>query len=192
MNQDKKTKHIVLFLTLQTVLIDFDKIDNLKFNQILDDFYTDFKTLLIDFAVGRSLHVKEGVIITWDLQSGVSNLNCLRLPIAFQQLINTKSNYYHSRYGLTPKMCAVENIYEFEDVEWQWREKAHIKEHLSELITLSNLSKASGKPFLVSGNVTAAFKKANNFQKVALEFNEIPTEDLPISVYSVEPIKHQQ
>lgn len=187
-----KKKHVVLFLTLQTSLIDFDKIDNLKFNQIIEDFFSDFNTLLIDFEVAKSLSVKEGIIISWEIRTGISNLNCLRLPVAFQQLINTKSNYYHSKYGLTPKMCAVEEIFELEDVEFQWREKAHLKKHLSELITLSNLSKASGKPFLVSDKVSEACKAENHFSKMMLEFIEIPTEDLPIAVYSVETTTSQK
>ncbi|MFC2136140.1 hypothetical protein ACFLR4_00740 [Bacteroidota bacterium] len=176
-------KHIALYLVMQDK---FDKSDNPKFNQIFEDFFNDFQTLLKEFEVEKSLRVKDGIIITWPLKNGVCKLNCLSLPIAFQQLINTKSNYYHSKYGLTPKMSAVENIYEFEDIDSQRKEKSNLKKHLPELITLSNLSKASGKPFLVSGELKSLCEADEHFNDMSIKHVKLPAEDLTISIFSLE------
>ena len=179
-------KRVVLFLTMQTSSIDSYKIDNTKLNQISEDFLNDFQSLLKEFEVEKYLRLRDGIVVIWQLSKGFNELNCLRLPVNFQQLINTKSNYYHSRYGFTPKISAVENIYEFDNVDLLMKEKSGFKKHLSDLITLSDLSKASGKRFLISGGLKSLCEAEKHFEKTVIEFIEIPAEELPFSIFSLE------
>lgn len=100
---------IVMFLDLKDSTTYAERLGHLEFGSLIQDCFIDM-SVVTNFEAQFYQYVGDESILLWDVSDGVENGNCLQAYFAFSHRLEERSDYYQSRYGLTPEFKAGVNI----------------------------------------------------------------------------------
>jgi adenylate cyclase len=100
---------IVMFLDLKSSTAIAEKLGHIQVSQLIQDCFTDL-TIVRDYKAEIYQYVGDEVILTWSMADGLENLNCLKAYFEFQDLLDSRSEYYIKKYGVVPFFKAGLNV----------------------------------------------------------------------------------
>lgn len=102
----KVEKKILMFLDISNSTTIAEKIGMYKFSSLLQDFFRDIDEAVINSLGTIYQFVGDEVIITWDINDGVNNYNCVKFFFDAKKLVNNQKQGYVSKFGLHPEFKA--------------------------------------------------------------------------------------
>lgn len=102
----KEEVRIFMFLDLRSSTAYAEELGHLKYSQLIRDCFYDLTDLVIKRNASIYQYVGDEVILTWDLDKGIENNNCLNTFFDFDKAITDKSEYYKNNYGIVPEFKA--------------------------------------------------------------------------------------
>jgi len=98
----KEEKRIFLFLDLKSSTAIAEKLEHLKYSQLIQDCFYDLNEIAPNFKAEIYQYVGDEAVISWPFNTGIANNNCIALFFTFTQKLESKKEYYITKYGVFP------------------------------------------------------------------------------------------
>ncbi|MCB0570241.1 MAG: adenylate/guanylate cyclase domain-containing protein [Phaeodactylibacter sp.] len=98
----RQEERIFMFLDLKSSTTIAEKIGSRHFFELLREIFRDITEPIIDSLGEIYQYVGDEVIITWTVDNGMKDNNCLDCFFRIEKLIEEKSAYYLKQYGHVP------------------------------------------------------------------------------------------
>lgn len=102
-------ERIFLFLDLKSSTTHAEKLGNLKFSSLIKDCFDEMNFLVDQFDAEIYQYVGDEIVLTWEMDKGLTHLNFIQLFFAFRKALLQRKEYYLSKYGLVPEFKAGAN-----------------------------------------------------------------------------------
>jgi len=93
---------IFMFLDMKDSTTHAETLGHIKFSTLIQDSLNDLTEAIIEHKVEVYKYVGDEAILTWELEDGFENANCLQVYYSFQEILNKKKVYYEQQYGFVP------------------------------------------------------------------------------------------
>ena len=105
-HRPKEEVRIFMFLDLKSSTAYAEEHGHLKYSQLIRDCFYDLSDVVIKRDASIYQYVGDEVVLTWDLEKGIKNNNCLNTFFDFDKVLKKKSDYYKEKYRTTPEFKA--------------------------------------------------------------------------------------
>jgi adenylate cyclase len=99
----KEENRIFMFLDLKSSTTTAEKLGHLKYSQFIQDCFNDLTMVVLHYKADIYQYVGDEVVLTWEKNDGIENLNCIKVFFSFEQVIQAKKNIYQEKYGIVPE-----------------------------------------------------------------------------------------
>jgi adenylate cyclase len=106
----REEDRIFLFLDMKSSTQHVEQLGNLKYSQLIQDCFVDLTDSLIRQEVEIYQYIGDEAVMTWKVNDGVRNANCIRVYFDFMNTLELKKDYYQNKYGLQPFFKAGVNV----------------------------------------------------------------------------------
>lgn len=98
-NQEER---IFMFLDMNDSTPIAERLGHVKYFEFLRDYFDDMSDSIIECSGEVYQYVGDEIVISWELQSGLKNENCLRCYYMIDQALKAEKEKYLERYGVLP------------------------------------------------------------------------------------------
>ncbi len=184
----KSEERIFLFLDLKSSTGIAEELGHIKFSRLLQDCYRDLSDFIISCRAQVYQYVGDEVVLTWKVQDGIQDLNCINVFFQFQQKLLNKKHYYISKYGIIPVFkAAVHSGYV--TVAEVGVVKSEIAYHGDVINTTARIEKQCNhlhQHVLISGDLEQKIRdRLNGYKTTGIGEILLEGKHHPIQVYSV-------
>lgn len=102
----KEEIRIFMFLDLKSSTSIAEALGNVKYYEFINDFFYDITDAIIETKGEIYQYVGDEIVISWKMETGIENSNCLNSFFNIQNEIKKKSEKYESKYGVVPSFKA--------------------------------------------------------------------------------------
>lgn len=163
-------QRIVLFMDLKSSTTITEKLGNEIYLEFMSEVFSDMTEAIIETRAEIYKYVGDEVILTWSLSQGLSNANCLRLPVLVERFFSEHATSYQKRFGHVPQFRTGIHLGELVigEVGVLKREIALIGDVMNTTARIAAYSRECGKNLLISGTLMTALEQINSFEVMAL------------------------
>ncbi len=97
----REVERIFMFLDLQSSTTIAERLGHIKYSMMIQDCFNDLG-VVVENEAEIYQYVGDEVILTWKLQDGLRNQNCLNAYYNFKQQLDKKQEYYLQKYNCNP------------------------------------------------------------------------------------------
>ncbi len=105
----KEEVRIFMFLDMKDSTTHAEKLGHVKFGSLVQDCFSDL-TVIENRQAEVYQYVGDEVIIYWEVEKGLKNLNCIHAYFDFKQQLESRASYYLEKYGVVPGFKAGMNL----------------------------------------------------------------------------------
>jgi len=109
-HRPKEDKRIFMFMDLKSSTTYAEKLGHIKYSQLIQDCFYDLTDIVLTYEAQIYQYVGDEVVLSWDVDKGLNHQNCLKTFFAYDNLLQSKSEYYQKKYGVIPKFKAGLNL----------------------------------------------------------------------------------
>lgn len=97
----REEERIFMFLDLQSSTTHAEKLGHIKYSMMIQDCFNDLG-VVVENEAEIYQYVGDEVILTWNLQDGLKNQNCISAYFNFINELSNKQDYYLQKYHCKP------------------------------------------------------------------------------------------
>lgn len=168
-HRPREEERIFMFLDLRGSTALGESLGNLKFSSLIQEFFVDLTTPVVESKGEVSHYIGDEAVITWKVRSGLENANCVRLFFRMQDEINARAAHYRAKYGVVPSFKAGLHVGKVVACEVGYL-KSEVVYHGDVLNTASRIQSLCGDlgaDLLLSGELAACLPFVPDLQWVA-------------------------
>ncbi len=98
----REEQRIFMFLDLKSSTTLAEKLGHIKFSRLIQDCFADLTPAIRKHHVEIYQYVGDEAILSWTVEAGLENNNCIHCYFSFMEELATKSDYYQRAYGIQP------------------------------------------------------------------------------------------
>jgi adenylate cyclase len=102
----KEEVRIFMFMDLKSSTSYAEEYGHIKYSYLIQDCFYDLADIVYKRCAKVYQYVGDEVILTWKIDSGIENCNCIQTFFDFDRVIKKKENFYLDKYGLIPEFKA--------------------------------------------------------------------------------------
>ena len=102
----KEEVRIFMFLDLNSSTTIAEKLGNVKFFNLLNDFFRDITNDILIYGGDILDYVGDEIIVSWSLKAGLDNSYCIKCYYAIEESIESLGEDYERKYGIKPSFKA--------------------------------------------------------------------------------------
>lgn len=99
-------QRIFMFLDIKSSTSIAEKLGHQTYFSFLQEFFADITNPVLDSAGRIYQYVGDEVVLSWDMQSGIKNRNCLNCFFRIEDEISQVRQKYLEKYGIVPQFKA--------------------------------------------------------------------------------------
>ncbi|MGB3074149.1 MAG: adenylate/guanylate cyclase domain-containing protein [Chitinophagales bacterium] len=184
----QQENRIFLFLDLRSSTTYAEKIGHVLFSELIQDCFYDLAKQVEKFQAEICLYVGDEAVITWKLKNGLLNNNCLRITLAYNEQLQSRSEHYKIKYGMVPEFKGGLNaglvmVAEVGEIK---KEITYHGDVVNTASRIQNLCNQYGKNLLISEQLKNQLPPANDLQFELIGSLELKGKKELVSIFSVE------
>lgn len=183
----REEDRIFMFLDLKSSTTIAEKLGHFKFSRLIQDCFYDLTDVVKNYNAEIYQYVGDEAVITWKLEDGLADDNCIHFYFAYKEQLLKRTKYYEKNYGLLPQFkaginCGKVTVAEVGEVK---TEIAYHGDVLNTSARIQSMCNEFGKELLIS-----------EFLKDELDLNGFNINNMgeimlkgkiePVTIYSVE------
>lgn len=102
----KEELRIFMFLDIRSSTTIAEKLGHVKYFSFLNEFFYDVTDPIILHRGEIYQYVGDELVVTWKIEKGIEDTNCIDCFFSIQETIENKSNIYMNKYGIIPSFKA--------------------------------------------------------------------------------------
>jgi len=99
-------ERIFMFLDMKSSTTIAEKLGHLKYYQLLNDYYADLTKAILDTSGEIYQYVGDEVVVSWLIDKGLHNSNCLECFFLSKEIFKESSESYFRKYNVVPEFKA--------------------------------------------------------------------------------------
>lgn len=105
LRKPREEELIFMFIDMTSSTTIAEKLGHKKFSYLVQDVFADL-SVIYNYGGHIYNYVGDGAIISWSVNRGTRNNDCLNAFFAFQRVVNKRRRAYNRKYGLVPEFKA--------------------------------------------------------------------------------------
>lgn len=97
---------IFMFLDMKSSTTIAEKLGHKKHYELINEYYGDMTEAIVRTEGSIYQYVGDEIVVSWKLEKGLKNWNCLQCFFLIEKSIEDKSEHYQKKYGVVPKFKA--------------------------------------------------------------------------------------
>jgi len=99
-------ERIFMFLDMKSSTTIAEKIGHVKYFEMLSQYYSDLSDPIIEYRGEVYQYVGDEIVVSWKLNNGLQDNNCLKCFFAMKDSIKDRSEKYQSKFQILPSFKA--------------------------------------------------------------------------------------
>lgn len=151
----KEDNRIFMFLDLKSSTTIAERLGHQKYSELIQSCFHEVSDLVFRYRARVYQYVGDEIVLSWSIEDGLYQQNCLRFFYTYRDKLNSKKDYYESNFGQVPQFKAgiemgVVMVAEVGDIK---REIAYHGDVLNTAARIQGRCNEFGQEVLVSENV---------------------------------------
>ena len=186
-HQPKVENRIFLFMDLKASTTIAEKLGHIKYSQLIQDCYFDLTDIVLKYQAEIYQYVGDEVILTWKIENGLRDNNCLNVFFAFDKFLKNRRKYYLAKYGITPEFKAGLNIGEVTvaEVGEIKKELAYHGDVLNTAARIQGKCNELQRRFLISESMKIQLETLSEFGFELIDNVQLKGKEKSINIYDV-------
>ena len=97
---------IFMFLDLKSSTTYAEELGHIRYSRLIQDCFYDLTEVVTKREAQIYQYVGDEIVLTWSIERGLRNLNCLNTYYDYDNVLREKRDYYMEKYGLLPEFKA--------------------------------------------------------------------------------------
>ncbi len=93
---------IFMFLDMKSSTTIAEKIGHKKHYELINEYYGDMTKAIVRTEGSIYQYVGDEIVVSWKLEKGLKNWNCLQCFFLIENSIDLRSEHYQNKYGIVP------------------------------------------------------------------------------------------
>jgi adenylate cyclase len=190
-NRPREEDRIFMFLDLNSSTELAETLGNKRVSRLIQECFNDLASISLEYRAQTYQYVGDEVVLTWLSDSGYKDDRCLEIYFAFQQLLQSRSKFYMSRFGIVPEFkCALHGGLVVSTQVGQL--KVEIAFHGDVVNTTARMLEKChhfNESFIVSETVYNKLGKNKNFNFKNLGTADLRGKSEQLDLFAVKPVK---
>jgi len=106
----KVEERIFMFLDMKSSTTYAERLGHIKYSKLIQDCFYYLTDVVIERRVEIYHYVGDEAILTWRVESGLEDANCIRAYFDFARILEGKEAYFFEHYSICPEFKAGVNI----------------------------------------------------------------------------------
>lgn len=102
----REVERVLMFIDLKSSTTIAEELGHLRYSQFIQDCFFYLNRIVNKYDAEIYQYVGDEAVLSWKLNKGVRNLNCLNLFFEYDTKIKKHSKYYIKKYGVVPEFKA--------------------------------------------------------------------------------------
>lgn len=102
----REEERIFMFVDIKSSTTIAERLGHIRFFDLLNDFFRDITNSIIYTSGEVYQYVGDEIVLSWKMEHGIHNANCIRCFYSMQEAIQKKSAKYLDAYGVLPEFKA--------------------------------------------------------------------------------------
>jgi len=181
----REEERIFMFLDLRSSTSLAETLGHVEYSELIQDCFNDLG-VVAEYEARICQYVGDGVVLTWGLQDGLRDRNCLAAYFRFKEMLASRRSYYVTRYRGEPVFAAGVNVgvVTVTEVGRFKREIAYHGDSVNTAARIQGQCKVLGHDLLISDALVQKFP-AGDPSFVPLGSIPLRGKDETVRIYSV-------
>jgi adenylate cyclase len=105
-HKPKEDHRIFMFMDLKSSTTYAEKLGHIKYSQLIQDCFFDVTEIVNKNEAKIYQYVGDEVVLSWEMDKGTKDNNCINTFFEYDNLLISKSYYYKTKYGFIPEFKA--------------------------------------------------------------------------------------
>ena len=191
-HKPREEERIFMFLDMKSSTTIAEQLGHVRFYTLLNEVFHEISQPVLQTKAEIYQYVGDEVILTWQVEHGLQNSNCLKSFFMFQESLLRNSDNYFKNFGVKPEFKA--GLHFGKVVSAQIgdlkREIVYNGDVLNTTSRIQNECNKYGRDCLVSGTLMNRLKQMNGFQWEKVDTVTLRGKETEVELFSVSNI-HQ-
>lgn len=186
-HKPREEERIFMFLDMKSSTMIAEKLGHVRFYELLNELFHEISRPVIMTKAEIYQYIGDEMVLTWEVEDGLNNLNCLRTFFMFKENIEKKNESYFHRFGVKPEFKAGLHFgkvisAQIGDLK---REIVYNGDVLNTTSRIQNECNKYNRSFLVSGILKDRLKQSPEFQWERIDTVTLRGKETEVELYSV-------
>jgi adenylate cyclase len=186
-HKPREEERIFMFLDMKSSTTIAEQLGHVRFYTLLDELFHEISQPVLQTKAEIYQYVGDEVVLTWEVQQGLENANCLKTFFMFQENLLRNNRHYLKEFGVTPAFKA--GLHFGKVISAQIGDlKREIVYNGDVLNTTARIRDACTKyqrDCLVSGMLMNQLKPTNGFQWERIDVVTLRGKETEVEIFSV-------
>jgi adenylate cyclase len=105
-HRPREEVRIFMFLDLKSSTTHAEQLGHIRYSQLIQDCFYELTEVVTRQEAQIYQYVGDEIVLTWDIEHGLKNLNCLNAYYDYDNVLKEKKDYFLKKYGLVPEFKA--------------------------------------------------------------------------------------
>ena len=105
-HRPREEERIFMFLDMKSSTTIAERLGHVRFYALLNELFHEISQPVLQTKAEIYQYIGDEVILTWDLQDGLKNSNCLKTFFMFRERLRKKYEYYFKNFEVIPEFKA--------------------------------------------------------------------------------------
>jgi len=101
----REEERVFMFLDLRSSTQLAEKLGHIRYSRLIQDCFSDLGVVM-EYSAEIYQYVGDEAILTWELEEGIRDQNCIRAFYSFKKTLLDKTEYYKKEYDCDPQFKA--------------------------------------------------------------------------------------
>jgi adenylate cyclase len=186
-HKPREEERIFMFLDMKSSTTIAEQLGHVRFYALLNELFHEISYPVLETKAEIYQYVGDEVVLTWEVDNGLENSNCLKTFFMFQESLERNSENYFKNFGVKPQFKAGLHFgkvisAQIGDLK---REIVYNGDVLNTTSRIQDECNRFHRDCLVSGNLMNRLKKMNGFQWERIGAVTFRGKETQIELYSV-------
>jgi adenylate cyclase len=186
-HKPREEERIFMFLDMKSSTTIAEQLGHVRFYTLLNELFHEISEPVLQTKAEIYQYIGDEVVLTWEMEHGLKNSNCLKTFFMFQEnLLRNKENYF-TNFGVRPEFKAGLHFgkvisAQIGDLK---REIVYNGDVLNTAARIQNECNTYQRDFLISGTMMNRLEKINNFQWERIDTVTLRGKENEVELFSV-------
>jgi adenylate cyclase len=193
-HRPREEERIFMFLDMKSSTTIAEQLGHVRFYTLLNELFHEISQPVLQTKAEIYQYVGDEVVLTWQLDQGLKNSNCLKTFFMFQENLVRNNRNYLSKFGIKPEFKAGLHFgkvisAQIGDLK---REIVYNGDVLNTTARIQNECNRLQRDCLVSGTLMNRLKQMNGFQWERIESVALRGKETEVELFSVTQFPNQK
>ncbi|WP_166437092.1 adenylate/guanylate cyclase domain-containing protein [Niastella caeni] len=186
-HKPREEERIFMFLDMKSSTTIAEHLGHVRFYTLLNELFHEISQPVIQTKAEIYQYVGDEVVLTWEMEDGLKNSNCLKIFFMFQEILHRNGENYFKKFGVTPAFKA--GLHFGKVVSAQIgdlkREIVYNGDVLNTTARIQNECNKYQRDCLVSGTLMNKLKQMNGFLWEKIDTVTLRGKESEVELFSV-------